>query len=1568
MPRGRLKRRHESDESDSAPDPEPKRPKKAPQSAPHRRGGIHRVNDENRTGTVWDTLSHKDLMTVIRAPDRVHLYYKDMKKAEMIKRLAKDDAKRAQRQARIQKENQQKKADAKKKKQKEEQEKQEMERIKAQKAADKARRQAEKEAAGEEVSEEDTSRTGSSPVFGLGEFLDDDSWESSTESATPTASTLSPLHPAPKLRILEWPFPELPSTRPLDPRSPSISDEDEDNQEPLPIKIPYTAMNLVTTTTNETLELPGRTQPVQVGADFVPRPSLQQAAAVRNGILTGVLRDAIIERGRDWAQRTRVQGWNARLYMRLPQRTSAVPLADVYKKWREKRKGDTRTFESRGGGKARGRGKLAQDKGLSKQEEKKRMMLDIYASSEYRPPICYIPAYLDYPRELDPDVHRNIKSLYYIRFKRMDLPMYYFWANPKEWRDPTKENPEWKGLKELDVQEEQADKRRRQQLIEEAKKTLNVQPHNPNDSFRPFPLDRTRARVKRASTPRKLHPSYKRPKTMTFNAKVLDIERELYEDGVAAVLHGHRSGWLTNGRQGHWEYLIDNLPTLYPSGKLPDAPPVHIGEVPTSSLAEKIAAIDALDSGQPFSPINGDEPWTRDDDAFWDIVELPDDEVEIEEADVQRELLRSVEPLDFSKISAKRRGSRAESLPRNLEEFDEWLQNAGPSNEPPETSATTVENGLRIIEREAWEELFEQRVLASAEARDQRWKERHPMSTIRRTSQVVPDLISQIESMPVAELKWQIYTLMDKRLRNDRCCHICLEPLDKTDLPAIHGHYQSHRDEADSRCPFCGLEWSILNSQWKAFHIHEHDWEDGLSLYRRLSSDVVTRVQPSRKAIQISSVLPTPLRRKSKVTFAPTTVERRIPYNDRHDPGMDADVSSMAATSPKKSNLKQRRAISNNTGRRLSLHIDTEINNTKKKRVRGTRKGKVKASSEGSSDSGSLQKSRLTTRRRSNDAWDPAGEPSSGSDHVPSPVLPQFPHYAPDDPKATFHPRRLSSYSTDSLESPAKVRKAKPKKTGTKKAAQTTKARGRSKQAAGVKKPSSHVQRKQPPSFSALSEVLPGLEAQRPGTIPHRDSTISNASSGSSERRATELTLFQYPPPERTTPRKGSSSSRSSKGRRGSKAADVTSDDALYRRASAGLSSDFIPFTDEAMPNVLADEDRMTGNPFAAPPKKAKSTKKNGKAKAATKRTIAKTKQVSPVSPHSHASRVTKPKSPRSPKSPTLKERALAVKSMADELRARKADSKKTISGRSFVEPLLVAPAQRLFTASKEERDRGRRSSNPSPASDRPVPTTSSTRRATSPTVKAFHAFRGSPKPESGLMVKSPTKSTSPTTPASSSRRTSKASRSSSVSTTTAVRRLASAAPSKTKRMSNASEGLPIVPPNTPAPSLGMRIRVDEGSGSELDAGQLIDKIGKVKTTRGGLVREVTAVVARGRGMSVVNKDGIAGGRGAKKKGLLKKHGEATAKKDATKKTALKADNTAKHKLGKAKGKMVEEVPSPKGRVTRAASKAKVETPKKTSGAKAKFVVKSKEKKVASGRVAKKPSTVRKVAKRKAKK
>jgi hypothetical protein len=104
------------------------------------------------------------------------------------------------------------------------------------------------------------------------------------------------------------------------------------------------------------------------------------------------------------------------------------------------------------------------------------------------------------------------------------------------------------------------------------------------------------------------------------------IEHQLYSEGLSKTLAHYRQRWVANGKQRAWKPFAAALPKLWPSGEIPDVPPVT--SKPGVKLLVKLVTIDCLkEYGEtPFSPLSGIEAWTRDDDRVWDVVEVDVDE------------------------------------------------------------------------------------------------------------------------------------------------------------------------------------------------------------------------------------------------------------------------------------------------------------------------------------------------------------------------------------------------------------------------------------------------------------------------------------------------------------------------------------------------------------------------------------------------------------------------------------------------------------------------------------------------------------------------------------------------------------------------------------------------------------------------------------------------------------------------------------------------------------------------------------------------------------------------------
>lgn len=818
-----------------------KRQKQAPQAVPHARGGTHRVRQEHLTHTKWDHINRRQMEEELKS--RPGLYRKDLKKHEIARILADDDLQKRKAESRRQFEIRKKQAEAKKKKELEEQQR-------AFEKEAKEKRRAEREQRGEEggdtTPEELEQQILGAEMFGN---LLDDEVDDSVESETDTSiSAASPLFPHSKLRIFEC----------VD--MPSADDNEDWETEVMPSKIPYAVMNLVTTSTEETLELPGRTYPESIGADFVPKLTQHVMNCARNGVLVGTLRKAIIETGQEWAERTKVQGWNGRMYLKLPQRTSAGPLTNAYTDW--KTKNHTRAEKIKAGKALR---RTSHQRRKDAAEEKKQRMLDIYASSEYRPPICFAPVQLEYPNihnDDDDGPPRTLENLYYVRFPGMHLPHFFFWARPHEWEDPTTSNPAWLGAKLSDEQLERSECQKyitqKMILLEEEEDELydsNIRNRSESEVVedlqpRPYTLDSTKIRIKKNNSQIGIGSRFRRGqkhpplKTDKFETAVWNVERQLYENGLAVVLQKYRDEFRRDGgKERYWKMLIERMPDLYPSGQLPEAPPVHVQYQDRDqirelrSLAEKIADIQVgghSPEKRRISPILGDEPWTRDDDEYWDIVDAPRGKSEaFDEEDIQTELLRTTSP-----------GFEQSRISRQVPELDEWLDSLSASYAPlmnANTPSTPVGKILRAVERDSWEELFEQA------ASDRRASQ--SLTTASRTTKA-PTVSNPVNQMPVAELKWQLYSLMNKRLKNEQQCRVCFEPfVPKGDLDAVKRHYQMHHDEADLRCPFCGMEWGVLDSKVSSYvsMCHTYIGEALLCIFKNADKRIVessTYIQP----------------------------------------------------------------------------------------------------------------------------------------------------------------------------------------------------------------------------------------------------------------------------------------------------------------------------------------------------------------------------------------------------------------------------------------------------------------------------------------------------------------------------------------------------------------------------------------------------------------------------------------------------------------------------------------------------------------------------------------------------
>jgi hypothetical protein len=1365
-----------------------------PQGAAHRRGGTHCVKDSDRTNTHWDDKSYQELLIV--AKDR-GVWRKDMPKKQMAKALAaKDRADRVAAKKVADEANKlRKEIEEKSQKEKEEKEKRQWEK-------EARRRERERLAAlGEDLtsSSSDEDDGPSDGNVGVGQILDDEDDESTT-TITTIASSLAPISPALKLRIFEWQYGNVPDSSP--PLSPILPSNHFQGTEPLPIKIPYMVMNVVTTKTRETLELPGCEMPEEVGPDFVPSLPEHTKDCARNGVLLSPLRNAVIERGSDWAARTQVQWWNGRMYFHLPPRKSKTDLASVYAKWRKKKIANSQERRKVGAGIQKLEPKAKVQQRLQDQREK---MLDVYAASEYRPPICYVPSYLGYPLlDDDEEVEKSPHNLFYIRFRGVCLPHYFFWADPAEWEDPTVPNPAW--------------------FEREARASSITYQHSPH---------KAQALVKRIPLPHKFSALATPPKGSKYKVAIWAIERDLYHHGWANTMYVLRDKWLKEGKGGRWTRLISRIVEEFPAGRLPNSPPVCPPRPNTTSLAEKLAAVDVPSPLRFVEPIQGDEHWTRDDSAYWVTVDFAPDQ-KLEE-NIQHELLRSGTPTE------------PQALHRRPSEVFAWMDNIGSPHTPSTTLAQPsplVHTSIRrMAEREAWEERFVQHVEEEAA------------------------LVSTIDSMPVAELKHSLFNLVNERRQSSVSngpgrCFVCLTTLDGLTSNEWRAHHEMHAQSASELCPFCGLPWVGLPGETKAAHIFWHDVDEGASRkdtrrFSGASSEIgglaavpmIKKGTITRDKEMAAQAGPS---RLSKVYFSPVTATRRTAYNDHEGEGyvMDADISSASTTSPRRTS-RRFQTTSIRTPRRSALRTDV---------------------------------STRSNERRSRKPEADSRSPTSPSIYTSSPEFQDYPH-------VDWDPRRTSTTSLNSLEY---YRRKKGSRRNVKNAHEiqtdalerrnsraSTKGNKRKKhidedeytyadepssassyelaalytKRGRLQDPSYHDTIPSPPSSSAsLALVLPkrkraadsqarqlakrrdiktskmkiALEALHDladlddVVKSHRDSTASNVSSASNIRRMSavewpELDVVEKPKGKRktaATPRISSASSSTSqpssvsKKRKAGALEPITAGrpatvpaskkpktsnafpKVLNIEGSSGSRSDYIAFVNDDA-NLMEDyfSDVLTGNSFAGPSKRTKAESKitGAQIKAANDPKTANLKwpYVEPLAIAPAAS------------TPTLS----GVEDVLEPPTSSTSDtdSPKDVNGRKTKAKGLHTPELKTGLA---DNGRGRRSSAPTPSPSLPTP--SSQLPAFGP-ITVIREAKGkesvSPLP---LDV-------------------------------TGTKRKASYDVSL-------SDVRHIVPPNTPSPRLQNNGRQSDKGESRndtpLDAGQLNDRIGNVQTTSGGSLRE----------------------------------------------------------------------------------------------------------------------------------
>lgn len=616
----------------------------APKPKKQRIGTTHQVKEEDRTGTKWDNENYETLRGECRERGLLH---KSLKKAQLAKQLAEDDARndiaavekrRRETHQKIQEEVERKRREVGK-----------AERI--------AQREQQRNKGGSETDEGYLINLYDGRI--TGELITLSGTATTTETAI-RSSISSPYHPNipyQTLSVFEWPYPELPSPSP--PKTPTTPHYDPNlsiaSTPPIqPVRMKYKYMFLQTTKSNEGVVLPGKKTPPNLSPDFVPRPSPEAVQAARNGVRIKQLRRTKIESGEDWNKRTQLQWWNGGMFLedfQIPKEWDAdqSSLSEAPSPGAAETTSSTSRSKSvsRSKSRSRSRSKKLQSKAKSLLKskpargrntlERNRKQLALEAASSAirsKNPVLYLPACLD--MDNDDGFPHTLDRLFYITYLDQEMPHFFFWTRPGDWEDPTQENPEYNIWKAQDrenakIEEDILDSQRVQREKDNAWDRAEDLKSN-MIWFQPVPLSSTRVRVRKpgttlgpVSTDLKYYSKFKDPE---LERAICVAEEMLIRKGLKYTLGALRQRYEADaGDYEHWDRLTERLPRLYPAGKLPKAPPVHMKEMRDGSVALKIAE---LEYGQPPSPLRGDEPWTRNDDKYWDIVRkrpIPDEKL-----------------------------------------------------------------------------------------------------------------------------------------------------------------------------------------------------------------------------------------------------------------------------------------------------------------------------------------------------------------------------------------------------------------------------------------------------------------------------------------------------------------------------------------------------------------------------------------------------------------------------------------------------------------------------------------------------------------------------------------------------------------------------------------------------------------------------------------------------------------------------------------------------------------------------------------------------------------------------
>ena len=768
-----------------------------PQSKPHARGGIHRVDEDKLTGTIWDRASRMVMRYAAEGKnaegERLLEYekykrfftgfkrVKDLKKEVLLDTLG--HAERV-----LEKEAKEQRLQDRKTRREAERQKQESESRKQQgERRRKAKKQQERNAGAlVSDSEEEQSLSGQVEQKQVEKqpkkHPTSDSALSDSSNTTTTQSSSPHMLFLPKLHLFEWLHPDPPSRSHW-----------SHNPEYHPKELAYVSLQVISAVKKEPLRLPGRQN--KIVPESVPSLSTEAKDCARNGVLIHQLVGARIESGKDWAQRTIIQGWNGHMYFNLsdsPTETdegdarelgSMYPderdLVTIYKEWKQHRRLERKTYI----------GIHKSDPRLKKfrVDQQRQLVKNIYEFSRWHPEyVGFLPAYLGAPQEQPDDVptsRRSLDALFYIILADEQVPSFWFWAEKEEWSNPTERNIAFEEYEGFHAH------RRPDQLSPSRRNTKSRSNSQRRDSSLPSQQNFTRVRI--SPVPDKFRFSTKVPTTSGYRAAVWVIERDLFNHGYEATLRKYHTMWSADGKEREWAKLTSVLRLQLPPAGFPRHPPVtNLHDPSMISVAEKMARVHTPSASRRVLPIFINDDWTRNDDAYWTTH--------------NSNTIRSpAQASDEKPISARSTQLSPQHLSRRISDVFAWVSRA--------SSPTNMY---------------------------------YPETDTRPKTQRDTDLALRImtEKWPTRISQHSLGRMMQERHHLQRqtpwICAICLEEISSLSLEDYEQHLLNHMMHIPRLCPFCGMAWDDLDGEGegKANHVmlHRLTNDDDMPTKRRL--------------------------------------------------------------------------------------------------------------------------------------------------------------------------------------------------------------------------------------------------------------------------------------------------------------------------------------------------------------------------------------------------------------------------------------------------------------------------------------------------------------------------------------------------------------------------------------------------------------------------------------------------------------------------------------------------------------------------------------------------------------